>query len=150
MPEVKKSVRAFVMGGPVSLQCFVNRIVRNIDNLFWQVYHSCCISCYQSINTADIHSFQSSFMSISEPCSPSKSFEFVDEKWLAVSSCVDLADQNGDNHSDPLLIARLSSTNRKKRTIDTFLSDYEGMFHNRWLFQCYTERGKRIEFREAG
>eukprot|EP00080_Pristionchus_pacificus_P015857 PDM75877.1 tbc-20 [Pristionchus pacificus] len=65
-------------------------------------------------------------MSISEPCSPSKSFELVDEKWLAVSSCVDLADQNGDNHSDPLFIARLSSTNRKKRTIDAFLSDFEG------------------------
>ncbi|GMR36660.1 hypothetical protein PMAYCL1PPCAC_06855, partial [Pristionchus mayeri] len=64
-------------------------------------------------------------MSVSEPCSPSKSFELVDEKWLAVSSCVDLADQNEDGHSDPLLIARLSSTNRKKRTIDLFLSEHE-------------------------
>ncbi|GMS84404.1 hypothetical protein PENTCL1PPCAC_6579, partial [Pristionchus entomophagus] len=66
-------------------------------------------------------------LSISAPCSPSKSMELIDEKWLAVSSCADLADQKGDDSSDPLVIARLSSSNRKKRCIYGFLSsEHEG------------------------
>ncbi|GMT14763.1 hypothetical protein PFISCL1PPCAC_6060, partial [Pristionchus fissidentatus] len=70
--------------------------------------------------------YRAFLMSLSEPCSPNKSCDLIDDKWLAVSSCVELSDQKVDERTDALVIARLSSAVRKKRAIEIFLAENEG------------------------